>query len=98
MLATSTFSGTPTLVAGTQYHFAWVRKSTSGAGNFTGESAASCFKYSPVGQTYPNLTSIGTTGAVIALSGSSNALPATVTTSNLNPFSNNPIRFGLRWD
>ena len=97
-LAASTFSGTPTLVAGTQYHFAWVRKDTSGAGNFTAENASSCFKYAPVSQTYPNLASVGTTGAVIALSGSNNVLPATITTSNLAPFSNNPIRFGLRWD
>ena len=98
-LATSTFTGTPTLVAGTQYHFAWVRKDTSGAGNFTAESASTCFKYASVSQTFPNLTSIGDSGAVIALSsGSPNALPATVSTANLNPFSNNPIRFGLRWD
>ena len=98
-LATSTFTGTPTLVAGTQYHFAWVRKDTSGAGNFTAESASSCFKYAPVSQTFPNLTSIGDSGAVVALvSGSPNALPATVSTGNLGSFSNNPIRFGLRWD
>jgi len=99
VLALTSFSGTPALVAGTQYHFAWVRKDTSGAGNFTAESADTCFKYSPVSQTFPNLTSIGNSGAVIALSsGSPNALPATVSTGNLNPFSNNPIRFGLRWD
>jgi len=98
MLALSTFTGTPALTAGTQYHFAWVRVDTSGAGNFTAEDANSCFKCSPVGQTYTNLTFIGTTGSVIALSGSNNTLPATVSTGNLNPFSNNPIRFGLRWD
>jgi hypothetical protein len=97
-LALSTFTGTPALTAGTQYHFAWVRKDTSGAGNFTAEPANSCFKYSAVGETYPNLTSVGTTGSVVALSGSNNVLPATVSTGNLNPFSNNPIRFGLRWD
>jgi len=99
VLAATSFTGTPTLVAGTQYHFAWVRKDTSGAGNFTAESASTCFKYASVSQTFPNLTSIGDSGAVIALSsGSPNALPATVSTGNLNPFSNNPIRFGLRWD
>ena len=99
VLALTSFTGTPALVAGTQYHFAWVRKDTSGAGNFTAESADTCFKYSPVSQTFPNLTSIGNSGAVVALSsGSPNALPATVSTGNLNPFSNNPIRFGLRWD
>jgi hypothetical protein len=97
-LALSTFTGTPALTAGTQYHFAWVRVDTSGAGNFTAEPANSCFKYSTVGETYPNLTSVGTTGSVVALSGSNNVLPATVSTGNLNPFSNNPIRFGLRWD
>lgn len=97
-LALSTFSGTPALTAGTQYHFAWVRKDTSGAGNFTAESASSCFKYASVSQTYPNLASVGTTGVVVSLSGSNNALPATVSTGNLSPFSNNPIRFGLRWD
>lgn len=97
-LALSTFSGTPTLVAGTQYHFAWVRKDTSGAGNFTAETASTCFKYASVSQTYPNLASVGATGAVVALSGSNNVLPATVSTGNLSPFSNNPIRFGLRWD
>jgi hypothetical protein len=98
MLALSTFTGTPALTAGTQYHFAWVRKDTSGAGNFTGEAPGSCFKYSPVGQQYPSLTNVGDTGVVIALSGSNNVLPATVSTGNLNPFSNAPIRFGLRWD
>jgi len=99
VLALTSFTGTPALVAGTQYHFAWVRKDTSGAGNFTAESADTCFKYSPVSQTFPNLTSIRNSGAVVALSsGSPNALPATVSTGNLNPFSNNPIRFGLRWD
>ena len=98
LLALSTFTGTPALTAGTQYHFAWVRKDTSGAGNFTAESASSCFKYASVSQTYPNLASVGTTGVVVSLSGSNNALPATVSTGNLSPFSNNPIRFGLRWD
>ena len=97
-LALSSFTGTPTLVAGTQYHFAWVRKDTSGAGNFTAETASTCFKYASVSQTYPNLASVGATGAVVSLSGSSNVLPATVSTGNLSPFSNNPIRFGLRWD
>ena len=98
-LAVSTFTGTPALTAGTQYHIAWVRKdATSGSGNFTAENASNMFKFSPVSQTYPNLTSVGNTGSVMALSGSSNTLPATVTTANLNPFSNNPIRFGLRWD
>ena len=96
-LAVSTFTGTPALVAGTQYHFAWVRKDTSGSGNFTAEPASSCFKYGPVGQTFPNLASISTNGAVLGLS-SSNALPATITTSSLNTYSANPIRFGLRWD
>lgn len=98
-LAVTTFTGTPALTAGTQYHFAWVRKdASSGSGNFTAENASNMFKFSPVSQTYPNLTSVGNTGAVMALSSSSNTLPATVTTSNLNPFSNNPIRFGMRWD
>ena len=85
-------------MAGTQYHFAWVRKDTSGAGNFTAEAAASCFKYASVSQTYPNLAAVGDTGVVVALSGSNNVLPATVSTGNLSPFSNAPIRFGLRWD
>ena len=97
-LATSTFTGTPTLVAGTQYHFAWVRKDASGAGNFTAENPEGCFKYASVSQTYPNLASVGATGVVVALSGSNNVLPATITTGNLSPFSNSPIRFGLRWD
>lgn len=98
-LAVATFTGTPALTAGTQYHFAWVRTdSASGSGNFTAENASNMFKYAPVSQTYPNLTSIGNTGSVVALSGSNNTLPSTVTTANLSPFSNNPIRFGLRWD
>lgn len=97
-LALSTFSGTPTLVAGTQYHFAWVREDTSGAGNFTAENPEGCFKYASVSQTYPNLASVGATGVVVALSSSNNTLPATVSTGNLSPFSNSPIRFGLRWD
>ena len=97
-LALSTFSGTPALTAGTQYHFAWVRKDTSGAGNFTAEAPGSCFKYASVSQTYPSLTSVGDTGVVVALSGSNNVLPATVSTGSLSPFSNAPIRFGLRWD
>lgn len=96
-LAVSTFTGTPALVAGTQYHFAWVRKDTSGGGNFTAETASTCFKYGPVGQTFPSLASISTNGAVLGLS-SSNVLPATITTSSLNTYSANPIRFGLRWD
>ena len=98
VLALTSFTGTPALVAGTQYHFAWVRKDTSGAGNFTAETASTCFKYASVSQTYPNLASVGDTGSVVALSGSNNVLPATVSTGNLSPFSNNPIRFGLRWD
>ena len=97
-LALSTFSGTPALTAGTQYHFAWVRKDTSGSGNFTAEAPGSCFKYASVSQTYPNLSVVGDTGVVVALTGSNNVLPATVSTGNLSPFSNAPIRFGLRWD
>jgi len=94
----TTFVGTPDLVAGTQYHIAWVRTDASGAGNFTAETSTTCFKYASVSQTYPDLTSVGETGATLSLSGSSNALPATVTVANLGPYGNAPIRFGLRWD
>ena len=94
----TTFVGTPALIAGTQYHIAWVRTDASGAGNFTAEDPAYCFKYATASQTYPDLTSVGVTGVTVSESGTSNTLPATVTVANLAPFTNAPLRFGLRWD
>ena len=88
----TSFSGTATLVAGTQYWYMWVRNNSTNAIGFTAMSNTHLV--------WVGASSTVSAGmnqqAVLSLSGSNNTLPATVTQSNLTPSFYGSIELGLK--
>jgi hypothetical protein len=88
----TSFTGTATLVAGTQYWYMWVRNNTTNSINF---SAASNTHLVWVGAS--STVSAGMNQqSVLSLSGSDNSLPSTTTQSNLTPSFYGCLELGLK--
>jgi len=88
----TSFTGTATLVAGTQYWYMWVRNNNT---NPIGFSAMSNTHLVWIGAS--STVSAGMNQqAVLSLSGSDNTLPGTVTQSNLTPSFYGSIELGLK--
>ena len=88
----TSFTGTATLVAGTQYWYMWVRNNST---NPIGFSAMSNTHLVWIGAS--STVSAGMNQqAVLSLSGSDNSLPGTVTQSNLTPSFYGSIELGLK--
>ena len=88
----TSFAGTATLVAGTQYWYMWVRNNST---NAIGFSAMSNSHLVWIGAS--STVSAGMNQqAILSLSGSNNTLPASVTQSNLTPSFYGSIELGLK--
>ncbi len=88
----TSFTGTATLVAGTQYWYMWVRNNST---NPIGFSAMSNSHLVWIGAS--STVSAGMNQqSVLSLSGSDNSLPGTVTQSNLTPSFYGSIELGLK--
>jgi uncharacterized protein (DUF433 family) len=88
----TSFTGTATLVAGTQYWYVWVRNNNTNSIGFSAESNSSLIW---VGGS-STVSSSMNQQSVLSLSGSNNTLPGTITQSNLTPSFYGAIRMGLK--
>ena len=88
----TSFTGTATLTAGTQYWYVWVRNNNTNTIAFSAESNS--------GLVWIGASSTVSAGmnqqAVLSLSGSNNTLPGTITQSNLSPSFYGSILIGLK--
>jgi hypothetical protein len=88
----TSFAGTATLSAGTQYWYVWVRNNSTNSIGFSAESNS--------GLVWVGASSTVSAGmnqqSVLSLSSSNNTLPATITQSNLSPSFYGAIKLGLK--
>ena len=88
----TSFSGTATLVAGSQYWYMWVRNNNTNAIGFTAMSNTHVVWIGASSTVSAGMNQ----QAILSLSGSNNTLPASVTQSNLTPSFYGSIELGLK--
>jgi len=89
----TSFSSTVTTTRGTVYHCMWVRTASGTNPSLTAESNAGLAWIAASS----SVSSAPNQQACLILSGSDNALEATVTKTNLSPTYNDPLRISLKY-